>query len=134
MKRFSISLPNDLLSSLDKKLDGSNYPSRSEFIRDLLRKNLVENEWEQGDVELMGIFSIMYSHHEFEFIKKLTSLEHKSKVKIICTTHIHLDNHNCLESIILKGKSGLIKEFCDEIASMKGVKFSSLAKTGLIDL
>lgn len=132
--RFSISLPKNLLDKLDERLKNSLYPSRSEIIRDLIRAELIKNEWDSEDnIKLMGIFSIVYSHDNSDLMQKLTSLGHNAKIKIICTTHIHLDNHNCLESIILEGLSKDIKQFCDEISSLKGIKFSSLTKSGSID-
>ncbi|MCH5322639.1 MAG: nickel-responsive transcriptional regulator NikR [Helicobacter sp.] len=126
--RFSVSLPQSLLEELDKKIT-ANYSSRSEIVRDLIREKMTQSQWENSSDEKMGVLTIIYDHHKRELNQKLIDIQHHNHhIKILCTTHIHIDHNNCLETIIIKGKAKKIEQFCLEIGGLKGVKFSELTR------
>lgn len=129
--RCSISLPQILLKQIDSMI--SDNSSRSEFIRDLVRERMVNDEWADKDKELMGVLTIIYNHHQSDLVVKKMRLEHDANVEIFCTTHVHLSHHYCLEVLIIKGKGELIEKFSANIAGLKGVKFSGLTKTALLE-
>jgi len=58
--------------------------------------------------------------------QKLVNLQHSHILQVIASTHVHLDHHNCLEVIILKGKVKEIEKLGNNIASLKGVKLSRM--------
>ncbi|WP_448583593.1 nickel-responsive transcriptional regulator NikR [Thermocrinis sp.] len=126
--RFCVSLPQDLLEELDKRIIKKGYSSRSELVRDLIRELLVEEQWDEGQ-EVIGVLSIIYDHHQRELTNKMLDIQHKFYVKILCSTHIHLDHNNCLEVIVLKGKPEEIETLSINIGGLKGVKFAKLTKT-----
>lgn len=130
--RFGISLDEDLLSSFDRQIEQKGYTNRSEAIRDLIRNSLVAQEWQQGDQQTVGTLTIVYSHHVRELDDTLNDLQHHHFKSIISTTHVHLDEHNCLEVLILKGKGSEIKKIADRLIGTKGVKHGKLtaATTG----
>mgnify|MGYP001121679985 CR=1 FL=1 len=130
--RFSMSLNRRLLEPFDKVIVKKGYPSRSEAIRDLIRKYLVSEEWKKDKKETAGTITLVYDHETRELGEKLTHLQHKHLNLIISTTHIHLDKHNCLEVIIVRGKGDRIKTLADKLISLKGVKHGKLtmATTG----
>ncbi|MDD2889404.1 MAG: nickel-responsive transcriptional regulator NikR [bacterium] len=127
--RFAVSLPEDLLETFDKIISKKNYPSRSEAIRDLIRANFIEQEWTEGNKEVIGTISIVYDHDTRELLDKLMDFQHHHHSFIISSTHIHLDNHNCLEVIIVKGKGKDIKDMADKLISIRGVKHGKLSTT-----
>jgi CopG family nickel-responsive transcriptional regulator len=45
---------------------------------------------------------------------------------VIAATHVHLDHHNCLEVIILRGKVAEIEKVANNMAALKGVKLSKV--------
>jgi len=129
--RFSVSLPKPLLDAVDAQLDSQKYASRSEFIRDLIRAQIVRDEWLSLNSDLMGVLTIVYNHHQSDLLTKKTNLEHHSDVEIVCTTHVHLDHENCLETMILRGSAKKIVEFAKRMGGLKSVKFSSLSKVAV---
>ena len=127
--RFGVSLETDLLEKFDSLIKKNGYKSRSEAIRDLIRERLVSEEWKEEEKETVGILCLVFSHEKRELTETLTKLQHKYFNLIISSTHIHLDKHNCLEVIVLRGKSHLIKKISDEIVSTRSVKHGKLLMT-----
>ena len=101
--RFGISLEKKLLDEFDILIKRKNYSNRSEAFRDLIRQELVKEEWAEGS-EVVGAITLVYDHHKRELVNKLTDIQHDFQGTIISTQHIHLDHDNCLELIAVKGK------------------------------
>lgn len=127
--RFGISLENALLKRFDSLIKKKGYSNRSEAIRDLIRDSLVMEEWESSTVETVGTITIVYSHETRELTDTLTDLQHHYHSSIISAMHIHLDEHNCLEVIIVKGRAKDIKTISDRLIGTKGVKHGKLTVT-----
>lgn len=128
--RFTVSLEKLLLEELDAKVTTQGYASRSEFIRDLIREKMVDEQWQTDSEEAAGVLTIIYDHHHKGLTEKLIEIQHDSNIHILCNTHVHLDHHNCLETIIIKGQASVINAIALKIGGLKGVKFSKLTKTG----
>ena len=129
--RFSVSLPKQLLDELDSKISAQGYASRSEFTRDLIREKIVNDSWKDAEEELIGVLTLVYLHHQNDLVVKMIDIEHKANLNIVCATHIHIDHNNCLETLILRGKAGIIEKFSEKIGGLKGVKFSKLTKAAV---
>lgn len=127
--RFGVSLEKNLLIKFDSLIEKKGYKNRSEAFRDLIRNRLVSEEWEEEKKETVGILCIVFSHKMRELTETLIKLQHNYLDLIISSTHIHLDKHNCLEVIVLKGKSYLIKKISDELLSTRNVKHGKLLMT-----
>lgn len=127
--RFGVSLKSTLLEKFDSLIARTGYKNRSEAIRDLIRERMITEEWSASDQETVGVFSLVYNHEQRELNKTLNNIQHRFVDIIVSSTHIHVDHHNCLEVIILKGKSSLIKKITDELASTRGVKHGKLIMT-----
>lgn len=127
--RFGISIGKGLLEKFDFFIKRKGYQSRSEAIRDLIRDRLVSEEWKEEKKETVGILGLIFSHESTELTENLTKLQHKHLDLIISSTHVHLDEHNCLEVIVLRGKSHLIKKVSDELLSTRDVKHGKLLMT-----
>ncbi len=127
--RFGVSLDEGLLAGFDPFIERLGYRSRSEAIRDLIRERLVAEEWKRDSRPAMGVLSLVYSHEVRELSKKLTDIQHHHLGVILSTTHIHMDEHNCLEVVILKGKAREIQEVAGRLLSAKGVKHGKLITT-----
>jgi len=127
--RFGVSLDEALLKQFDPFIERLGYKSRSEAIRDLIRERLVAEEWKADKAPAMGVLSLVYSHEVRELSKKLTDIQHHHLGIILSTTHIHMDEHNCLEVVILKGPAREIQEVAGQLLSTKGVKHGKLITT-----
>ena len=124
--RFGISLEEALLRRFDRLISRKGYTARSEAIRDLIRDSLVKEQWEAGTEETVGTITLLYSHDTRELADTLTELQHHYHSSIISTMHIHLDSHNCLEVLVLKGRGADIKEIADRLIGTRGVKHGKL--------
>jgi CopG family nickel-responsive transcriptional regulator len=131
LSRFSISIENGLFKRLERLVRKGGYANRSEFIRDLLRERLVEEEWE-ADKEVVGTITLVYDHETRELSKKLTRLQHHHHDLVLASTHVHLDRHMCAEMVLLKGRAGEIEELANLLRQQKGVLHAglSLSTTG----
>lgn len=126
LKRFSISLEEELLNIFDEHIKAHSYNNRSEAIRDLIRKAFVQKEWE-ADKPVMGVISLVYDHHQHKLQEKVTVVQHDFHHQIVSTTHVHMDHNNCLEVIVVRGKAKEVKDLADKLAALKGVRDANLA-------
>lgn len=127
--RFGVSLPAGLLEKFDAQIDEMGYGNRSKAIADLIRNSMVDKDWESGKGDVVGVVTMVYDHHTSDVVNKLLALQHDTDVNIYSTMHIHLDHHNCLEILAIKGKPSEIKAFADSAKSVRGVKHSGLVVT-----
>ncbi|MFW5923694.1 MAG: nickel-responsive transcriptional regulator NikR [Planctomycetota bacterium] len=102
------------------------YENRSEAIRDLIRDKLVQEEWEAPDEETYGIVFMVYDHHEMSVDKSLTEEQHHSHGNVISTLHVHIDEDNCMEIVVLRGPGPEIRRFGEGLISMRGVKYGNI--------
>ena len=126
--RFGISIHPELLKKFDALIDAKSYQNRSEAIRDLIRKFLVEKQWEE-DEEIIGTVTIVYNHHTRELPDTVTDFQHHHYRSILSSLHVHLDPDNCLEVIVLRGKAGGIRSFADRLIGTRGIKHGTLSAT-----
>lgn len=127
--RFGVSINDSLLKRFDALIAEKGYVNRSEAIRDLIRNALVEEEWAKEDAEAVGTVSLIYDHHTRDLSDKLTEHQHSHHKEIISALHVHLDEHHCLEVVVIKGKAKDIKHLADELIGTKGVKHGKLMTT-----
>jgi CopG family nickel-responsive transcriptional regulator len=130
--RFTVSLPDRLMETLDRLRSERGYGNRSEFVRDLLRGELVREEWTEQRGETVGVVLLVYDHDTRLLSDKLTDIQHHSFRDIAAALHIHLDEHTCLEVIALRGSARRIRTLADSLMSVKGVRYGKLvpATTG----
>ena len=124
LERIGISLEKNLLSQFDKLISQQGYPNRSEAVRDLIRNRLSQQKLSEASSEAVAGVFLVYDHHLTGISQKLNELQHNHLLQVIASTHVHLDHHNCLEVIILRGKVSEIEKLADNMTAMKGVKIS----------
>jgi len=124
--RFGVSLEKGLLDKFDQLMKRKNCANRSEAFRDLIRQELIKQEWQSGK-EIAGAITLIYDHHRRELVNKLTDIQHGYQKIIISTQHIHLDHNNCLEIIAVKGAPKDAQKLADTLKSVKGVKHGTLS-------
>jgi CopG family nickel-responsive transcriptional regulator len=124
--RFTVSVSADLLARFDRQVQAQGYPTRSKAVADLIAASLVRREWAEGG-EVAGAVVLVYDHHKRELSHTLTCVQHDFHDLIVSTQHIHLDHHNCLEVVVLKGAAGKVQAVVEALQAVKGVKHASLA-------
>ena len=127
--RFSIFMPAGLLRQLDLMAKQKGYSNRSKAVADLVRAGLVEHQSQCHTHEIAGTLTLVYDHHRPKLLSELTTIQHQHQQLIISTMHAHLDHHNCLEVLVLRGQAGSIKKMADKLIAAKGVKHGKLTVT-----
>jgi CopG family transcriptional regulator, nickel-responsive regulator len=135
LERTAISLEKDLLDKFDRLNKQRKYANRSEAIRDLIREQLVQDEWahqEKDEAEKVVVVSLVYGHDSSGLAQKLTHVQHEHHKAVVSSLHVHLDAHNCLEVLILRGRASEIIAMGESLVSTKGVKYGKVvpATTG----
>ena len=128
--RFSVAMPEDLLMLFDAYVARRGLAkNRSEVVRDLVRDALIVDESGVPGTEVMGTLTIVFDHHASDVQEKLHAIQHSQFGMIVSTTHVHLDEDNCLEVIILRGETTDVHIVADQILGTKGVKNGGLVIT-----
>jgi CopG family nickel-responsive transcriptional regulator len=89
----------------------------------------VEHRKQFGTAEIVGTITLVYDHHKQHVQAALTDIQHDHHEVIISTVHVHLDHHNCLEVLVVRGQANPIKRIADELIAAKGVKHGKLTVT-----
>jgi len=126
IERIGVSLEEELLSRFDKLIAKKGYQSRSEAIRDLVRQQLSGEHLADPKAKAVAAVFVVYDHHSTKLMEKLTSLQHSHLLQTISSMHIHLDKHDCLEVIVLRGKVAEINKMAENMLSQKGVKLGKI--------
>ena len=131
IERFGVSMEADLLQAFDELITRKGYTNRSEAIRDLIRDALVRDRWETGAGPVVGAITLVYDHHSRLLEETMTDLQHSYAELIHCSTHVHLDEHHCVEVIVVSGPADRVRELADRLAALRGVKHGQLACTAI---
>jgi len=126
LERFGVSMDGELLKRFDARIAFKGYATRSEALRDLVRRELVDGAWEQPNAQVFGTVTLIYDHHARGLSEALTELQHDHHASILCTTHVHVDAHRCLEVIIVKGTTEEVRRIADTLIAQKGVHHGHL--------
>jgi CopG family nickel-responsive transcriptional regulator len=129
LSRIGVAIDSDLLDKFDRLISKRGYTNRSEAFRDLIRDELVEKTWESPDAHVVGTVTLVYDHHVRLLNEKLTDLQHDHHRSILSTLHVHLDHDNCLEVLVVRGKSAEVQRIAGALISTKGVKHGRLTIT-----
>jgi len=126
--RTGVSIERELLDDFDKLIAKRGYSNRSEALRDLIRDALVA-EQATGNNPVVATLSMVYDHHRPELTEKLTQAQHHHHGNVLAATHVHLDDENCFEVVLMKGRAAEVKHLADHMLSLRGVKHGKLVMT-----
>ena len=129
LSRIGVAIDASLLEKFDQLISGRGYTNRSEAFRDLIRDELIRQDWESPEAQVVGTVTLVYDHHVRQLSERLTNLQHDYHHNILSTLHVHLDHDNCLEVLIVKGKSATVRKIADALIATKGVKHGRLTIT-----
>ena len=129
LARYSVSMDARLLEQFDRLIEARGYANRSEAVRDLIRNALVEEEWASASQRVAATVTIVYHHHQSGVVERLGDIQHHHVGIVVSSTHVHLDNDNCLEVVILRGRSREVRALAEELIAIKGVIHGKVALT-----
>ena len=128
--RFSVAIPEDLLMAFDTLVAKRGVAkNRSEVIRDLIRDALVDEQWDTPGQEIVGTLTLVFEVASGDLQKVLEETKYSFRDEIVATTRVYLDNHNCLEVMVLKGESDKVAAIANLMLGTKGVKHGHLTTT-----
>jgi CopG family nickel-responsive transcriptional regulator len=134
LERIGVSLEDELLEKFDELIAEKGYVNRSEAIRDLIRDALVQRSWSESDAreERVAVVTLVYDHDSSSLAQKLAHIQHENHKAVVSALHVHMDEHNCLEVLVLRGRGKDVISMGEGLASTKGVKYGKLvpATTG----
>jgi|SRR6056297_2673642 len=125
VKRFGVSLEEQMLSKLDKLVQKENFPNRSRAIGFLIQDHDVEEKWE-GDEIVAGAIVLVFDHHKRDLQKQLTAIQHDYHSVILASQHLHLNHNDCLETISVKGKASQLVKLANQLKAVKGIKHGDI--------
>jgi len=126
--RFGVSLESELLEALDSYVVENNFPNRSQAIRQLIERNLVEKKWQCNNT-VAGAITLVYDHHRRELGNRLTDIQHEYFQEILAVQHFHLSHETCMEIIAVKGEAYRLTKLADKLIGLKGIKHGKLVMT-----
>jgi len=124
--RISVTIDSDLLKRFDQTINKKKYENRSKAFRDLVTNFLIEEEWQSLTTKVIGFVTLLYNHDTKRITEKITDIQHEMSKNIISTMHIHVDRHNCVEMIAIRGLPHELTQISDRLISLKGVKHGKL--------
>ncbi|NLI76751.1 MAG: nickel-responsive transcriptional regulator NikR [Candidatus Riflebacteria bacterium] len=126
LRRFSVSMPADLVGQLDALVGRKGLANRSHALAEMVRAYLVDREAARGTQEIAGTITLVYDHHKRDLQAGLTEIQHDHQELIIATMHVHLDHHRCLEILTVRGKSRPVRDLADRLMATRGVTHGRL--------
>ena len=131
-----MSLPSTLLDQFEKSMKDVGFADRSKSIQASLYEFIYNNEWKEDENDNSygaGALVILYDNHLFGNDIGSIQNQHEYTDIIVSTTHLHLDHHNCLETIMLRGKIKRIKNFRKFISESRGIKSLKMHYVGMLN-
>jgi CopG family nickel-responsive transcriptional regulator len=127
LKRFGVSVPEDLLKKFDELVTVKGYVGRSEAIRDAMREFILQSEWhsESDHKHTMASLNIVYQHKP-KLMTDLIKMQHSAHAQVISTVHVHATHTHCLEIITLRGDQKAIEDLANKISGIKGIEYVRL--------
>jgi len=126
LERITIAIDGELLESFEELLDRRSLGNRSEAIRDLIRRKLVEDRIEHGEGEAVASLTLVYDHEQRELAERLVEAGHAHRARVLSTLHVHLDHRLCLEVQVLQGEPAVLRRYADRLLGLRGVKHGEL--------
>jgi CopG family nickel-responsive transcriptional regulator len=127
LKRFGVSIPEDLLEKFDELVKRKGYIGRSEAIRDAMREYISQFDWstESEQEATIASLNIVYQHKP-RLMTDLMRVQHDAHAEVISTVHVHATHSHCMEVITLKGTRKAIEDFADKVSGLKGIEYVRL--------
>ncbi|MDY0098237.1 MAG: nickel-responsive transcriptional regulator NikR [Bacteroidales bacterium] len=123
--RFSVSLEEDLLKELDEFVTDNSFANRSQALRHLIEKNIVEKKW-LCNHKVAGAVVLVYDHHKKDIFSRSNEIQHRYFDLILSAQHYHLDHDICMEIVAVKGPAKKLTELSDKLISIKGIRHGKL--------
>ena len=104
LKRFGVSLEDNLLESLDQYVNENGFANRSQAIRFLIEKNVAERKWQCNHI----------------------GIQQNYKDVILSSSQYYINQNFCLHIVTVMGTAHRLTELSDKLTTIKGIKHGKL--------
>jgi CopG family nickel-responsive transcriptional regulator len=129
MQRITLSVDDELVAMLDQHMKARRYDSRSEALRDILRRHQARERLQpkaERDGFCVATLAYVYDHETRDLGRRLTRAQHRHHDLQVATLHVHLDHESCLEVSVLRGPVKAVRSLADDTVSQRGVRHGEL--------
>jgi CopG family nickel-responsive transcriptional regulator len=123
--RFGVSLENDLLEALDAYVLSNQFPNRSQAIRHLIEKNIVESKWKCNNIVAGGIM-LTYDFNKTDIQQKIAEKLKGRTDLVLSVQQFYISECKVLEIIAVKGTSYRLTELSESLIGIKGIEHGKL--------
>lgn len=123
--RFGVSLEKELLEELDQYVRDNQFSNRSQAIRQLIHKNLIEKKWQCNNI-VAGSVNLVYKHSKKEIIGQLSNIQHDYQNEVLSSQQFIIDRDHTMEVVAVKGKAVKLTELADKLIAVKGIEHGKL--------
>lgn len=132
MQRFTISLDEELAAEFDRLIGRHGYENRSEAVRDLIRARLGDEVLANQQARwCVATVTYVYDRREKTMANRLSELKHQHHNVVVSAMETLLDHDNCLETVVLKGRTDAVQEFANRLIALRGVRHGRVHHLGL---
>ena len=128
VSRFGVSLENDLLEALDDYVKANNFPNRSQAIRQLIERNIVEKKWQCNNI-VAGAIILIYNNQKRDLLNKIVNIQQEYVNEILSVQHFYFSSSVCFDIVAVKGQSYKLTGLSDKLISLKGMLHGKLIMT-----
>ena len=125
LKRFGVSLEDELLEDLDKYVGDNGFANRSQAIRFLIKKNVAEQKWQCNHI-VSGTIIITYYQDKKEITSKIASIQQSYTGVILSSSQYYINNNLCMHVATVMGEAHCLTELSDRLTTIKGIKHGKL--------
>ena len=125
VKRFGVSIEEDLLFELDKYVEENNFANRSQALRFIIEKNLGEKKWLCNHI-VAGVIVLMYDYQDKDVISEIAGIESLNHELILSSSQNYLNSNFCLHIVTVMGEAQKLTKLSDKLISIKGIKHGKL--------
>ena len=118
--RMSFSIEEELFNALEGLLASHGYGNRSEFIRDMIRKQLTRKQCAALG-EVIGTVSVLCNLAQSGVENRLNTLLDNAPVTVLGSSRFAVEPGCSTTMITVKGKGPDIREFTNSIRKLRGV-------------
>lgn len=125
LKRFGVSLEEDVLDALDGFVKDNGFANRSQAIRFFVEKNVAEKKW-QCDHIVAGTVVIMYDQSKKDIASRITEIQQQYQDVILSSSQYYLNEDFCLHIATVTGVAHRLTALSDRLVTIRGIKHGKL--------
>jgi CopG family nickel-responsive transcriptional regulator len=123
--RFGVSFEKEVLDELDEYVHENKFANRSQALRQLVNKHIVEKKWLCNN-QVAGAVTLVYDHHRREIAAHLAEIQRAYRKEILSVQRFTLNEHHSMEVISLIGISSRLTELSEKLIAEKGIQHGKL--------